>query len=710
MHAVSNKRNFNAGLFIAVSFLIFIGFALAQSPVKPNPGHSWDEIGGGTVNEVPLENKTQAPIITTNKLYNIGGILYWNGSVIGSGGGGAGNLLSVLQTGADASTFTGAPVKIGSDQWISLNADNYANQLSISPTKTTMCTKVGAVIHCGDFIIDNDDAVPKLKISINQETPSLEVGEDYVEVTGRICVNGGCIDEWPTGGGSGGGDITGVIAGTGLSGGGTSATVTLSANTSYLQRRVSGTCAAGSSIRVINADGTVTCETDDGGSGGGIDGQGTTNTIPLWTASGTIGNSLITQTGGTPPAEGDNLILNNGFESQLTNWTRTETPSTGNIQAEVNAPGHSGTRELEIEKEATGANGSATVTQQISVAAGTYTFSGWVNTEISAGDEIEDIICEVIIHTGNPNAPIYKKDINPWIDFEYNQFSRSVTLPSGTATILIRNTASLVNQLAGTKCMVDDLSLTQASAPTSGGVTVNGSPRATQLCLDSGNPRCISNWPTGSGATPTLLEVLGANPNASTFVLAGSGPASGVRIGKYSIASDALFIPKNIDMGQQLLFNNKNGTTPVYIGDILTTPAQGENPNTIEIRTADPGKVIIQDQLCLGNGNDCKSAWPQNTPSLSIYSCYFTSDGPGEIAYGSSTGLPCTFTYSNSADRIVMKCNSTTDIAIAGGVQCEQEGIANGVVEDSGRSSNQSWWIANCKQDMVNASLTCLSQ
>ena len=62
---------------------------------------------------------------------------------------------------------------------------------------------------------------------------------------------------------TGSGDITAVTAGTGLNGGGSSGDVTLDADTTYLQRRVSNTCPAGSSIQIINADGSVSCETDD---------------------------------------------------------------------------------------------------------------------------------------------------------------------------------------------------------------------------------------------------------------------------------------------------------------------------------------------------------------------------------------------------------------------------------------------------------------
>ena len=67
--------------------------------------------------------------------------------------------------------------------------------------------------------------------------------------------------------GSSGGTITSITAGTGLTGGTITTSGTLAADTTVLQRRVAATCAVGSSIRAIAADGTVTCQIDAIGSG-----------------------------------------------------------------------------------------------------------------------------------------------------------------------------------------------------------------------------------------------------------------------------------------------------------------------------------------------------------------------------------------------------------------------------------------------------------
>jgi len=65
-----------------------------------------------------------------------------------------------------------------------------------------------------------------------------------------------------------GGDITGITtaAGSGLSGGAASGNVTLSVDTTTIQKRVTGTCAAGNAIRVIDVNGNVTCEPVGGSS------------------------------------------------------------------------------------------------------------------------------------------------------------------------------------------------------------------------------------------------------------------------------------------------------------------------------------------------------------------------------------------------------------------------------------------------------------
>ena len=78
-----------------------------------------------------------------------------------------------------------------------------------------------------------------------------------------------------------GGDISGVTAGAGLTGGGSSGEVAVAVNPSVVQNRVTGTCPAGNAVRTINQDGTVACQPAGGGITGVIAGAGLIGTATL---------------------------------------------------------------------------------------------------------------------------------------------------------------------------------------------------------------------------------------------------------------------------------------------------------------------------------------------------------------------------------------------------------------------------------------------
>ncbi|MFA4855216.1 MAG: hypothetical protein WC634_01340 [archaeon] len=122
--------------------------------------------------------------------------------------------------------------------------------------------------------------------------------------------------------------VTSISAGTGitLAPNPITTTGTISANTSVLQNRVSGTCAVGNSIRVINANGTVTCEA---AGGGGVP----SGVIVMWSgtlASVPAGWHLCDGTAGTPDLR-DKFIYG---------WTAGVNPGgTGGTASHTHAPG-----------------------------------------------------------------------------------------------------------------------------------------------------------------------------------------------------------------------------------------------------------------------------------------------------------------------------------------------------------------------------------
>lgn len=157
--------------------------------------------------------------------------------------------------------------------------------------------------------------------------------------------NGSVVCE-PLAGGGGGGDITGVAAGVGLTGGGSSGDIGLAVNTTQIQARVTGTCPENSSINTILANGTVTCEVDDVGTtsagvsavtaGTGISTNASTGNVTISVNTATVQRKLSADTScksGTlvslidpdtgvvscvAPAAGDIVSVNTAAASGLT--------------------------------------------------------------------------------------------------------------------------------------------------------------------------------------------------------------------------------------------------------------------------------------------------------------------------------------------------------------------------------------------------------
>lgn len=130
-------------------------------------------------------------------------------------------------------------------------------------------TYTGIMVENGRFTVNLDDWN-----GIYDGTPLwLEIAVDlnsmgsFTTLAPRQKLEPAPYAEFAYDGAGGVGDITGVIAGNGLTGGGGSGSVTLNVDPTVFQKRINATCPAGQSIRSINENSDIICEIDNDSGG-----------------------------------------------------------------------------------------------------------------------------------------------------------------------------------------------------------------------------------------------------------------------------------------------------------------------------------------------------------------------------------------------------------------------------------------------------------
>jgi len=116
-------------------------------------------------------------------------------------------------------------------------------------------------------------------------------------VAGRVksdglCLGTDCRSAWP----SGDSGITGVTAGVGLIGGGTTGNVSLGVDFGVAQRRITGSCGSGFAVRAVDEQGFVECAAVVNA---GVTGTGGVNFLPKFIGSNAVGNSMVFDDGST---------------------------------------------------------------------------------------------------------------------------------------------------------------------------------------------------------------------------------------------------------------------------------------------------------------------------------------------------------------------------------------------------------------------------
>jgi hypothetical protein len=196
------------------------------------------------------------------------------------------NLGQFAAAGYNGSAFPGSKVKVtflATESWTTL-ANGTAMTFSTTKNGSTARTERLRIDNTGNVGIGT--TTPAYPLSVNGVVQSLTGGFRFPDGTVQATA--------AVGGGAG---VTLSSPDGSITVGGTAAAPTVEANAAVVQKRVTGTCAAGTAVTAVSASGTVTCAAAGGTSGtvplvvanvklGGSYGLGTTQTIYTATADG----------------------------------------------------------------------------------------------------------------------------------------------------------------------------------------------------------------------------------------------------------------------------------------------------------------------------------------------------------------------------------------------------------------------------------------
>jgi hypothetical protein len=329
------------------------------------------------------------------------------------------------------------------------------------------------------------------------------------------------------------GDITAVNAGTGLSGGGTSGDVTLNANTTYLQRRIVGTCSSGNAIKVVNEDGTVTCESIPQGTVTSITATGglTASPNPI-TGSGSIyvANGEINETHLATSVAGTGLTGGGGSALSVSYGSSAGTAVQGNTQITVSAgTGLSGGNTITL-----GAGGTATLSLADTIS-GARTFSDDVtfSKNIRVAGNITYVNSQTLNVNGSITPPIDNlftigNSSNRWASANF-----AGTVTANTFSGTFSGSADMVDnyhayQFAGSLgTSGNDVTLVSVNGTTMSSVTTPYATNAGQLNGQASTYYLNTSTTFGGNVTGTYNTLnLAANSVDSAKIVDGSVGAS----------------------------------------------------------------------------------------------------------------------------------------------------------------------------------------